>query len=67
MININIDNLDYVQYNMPQSRRTVTDFELCSCYIIIITLCEFVWERVKTMGIVQWLKTIEQLKRVKQL
>ena len=32
-ININIDNLDYIQYNMPQSRRTVTDFELCTCYI----------------------------------
>ena len=30
---INIDNLDYIQYNMPQSRRTVTDFELCTCYI----------------------------------
>ena len=28
---INIDNLDYIQYNMRQSRRTVTDFELCSC------------------------------------
>ena len=33
---INIDNLDYIQYNMWQSRRTVT--ELCSCYIIIITV-----------------------------
>ena len=32
-ININIDNLDYIQYNMLQSRRTVTDFELCMCYI----------------------------------
>ena len=32
-ININIDNLDYIQYNMLQSRRTVTDFELCTCYI----------------------------------
>ena len=30
---INIDNLDYIQYNMLQSRRTVTDFELCTCYI----------------------------------
>ena len=32
-ININIDNLDYIQYNMLQSRQTVTDFELCTCYI----------------------------------
>ena len=31
-INTNIDNLDYIQY-MLQSRRTVTDFELCTCYI----------------------------------
>ena len=54
MININIDNLDYIQYN-----GTITDFELCSCYIISITLCEFVWETVKTMGLVQQLKTIE--------
>ena len=46
---INIDNLDYIQYNMRQSRQTVTDFELCSCYIVIITLCEFVWERVKQL------------------
>ena len=61
MININIDNLDYIQYNMRQSRQTVTDFELCSCM-----LCEFVRERVKTMGLVQRLKTIEQLKRVQQ-
>ena len=30
---INIDNLDYIQYNMLQSWRTVTDFELCMCYI----------------------------------
>ena len=30
---INIHNLDYIQYNMLQSRRTVTDFELCTCYI----------------------------------
>ena len=30
---INIDNLDYIQYNMLQSRRTVTEFELCTCYI----------------------------------
>ena len=30
---INIDNLDYIQYNNLQSRRTVTDFELCTCYI----------------------------------
>ena len=67
IININIDNSDYIQYNMWQSRRTVTDFELCSCYIIIITLCEFVWERVITMGLVQRLKTTEQLKRGKQL
>ena len=52
---------------MRQSQQTVTDLELCSCYIIIITLCEFVWERVKTMGLVQRLKTIEQLKRLKQL
>ena len=29
----NIDNLDYIQYNMLQSRRTVPDFELCTCYI----------------------------------
>ena len=62
---INIDNLDYIQYNMLQSRRTVTDFELCTCYIL--TLCEFVLERVKTRGLVQRLKTIEQLKSVKQL
>ena len=38
---ININNLDYIQYNMRQSRRTVIEFELCSCYIIIITLCKF--------------------------
>ena len=41
---ININNLDYIQYNMLQSQWTVTDF-----------------------GLVQWVKTIEQLKRVKQL
>ena len=28
-----INNLDYIQYNMLQSRGTVTDFELCTCYI----------------------------------
>ena len=39
-ININIDNLDYIQYNMLQSWQSVTDFKLCTCYII--TLCEFV-------------------------
>ena len=61
---IYINNLNYIQYNMRQSQRTVTDFEQCLCYIIIITLCEFVWERIKTMGLVQRLKTIEQLKRV---
>ena len=32
-ININIDNLDYIQYNMRQFRQTVTDFDLCTCYI----------------------------------
>ena len=35
-ININIDNLDYIQYNMLQSRRTVTDFELCTCYFLSV-------------------------------
>ena len=30
---INIDNLDYIQYNMLQSRQTVNDFKLCMCYI----------------------------------
>ena len=30
---INIDNLDYIQYNMLQSRRSVTDFKLCTRYI----------------------------------
>ena len=30
---INIDNLDYIQYNMLQSRWTVTDFKLCTSYI----------------------------------
>ena len=34
MININIENLDYIKYNMLQSRRIITDFELCICYII---------------------------------
>ena len=33
---INIDNLDYTQYNMQQSPGTVTNFELCLCYIIIV-------------------------------
>ena len=33
MININIENLNNIQYNMLQSRWTVTDFELCMCYI----------------------------------
>ena len=32
---ININNLDYnyIQYNMLQSRRSVTDFKLCKRYI----------------------------------
>ena len=34
MININIDNLDYIQYNMLQSRQTVTDFEVCTCEFV---------------------------------
>ena len=32
---INIDNLDYIQYNMLQSRRNVTDFKLCTRYIYV--------------------------------
>ena len=35
-------------------------------HALYITMCEFAWERVKIMGLVQRLKTIEQLKRVKQ-
>ena len=30
---VNIDNLDYIQYNMMQSRRTVPDFKICMTYI----------------------------------
>ena len=33
---IYIDNLDYIQYNMMQSQQTVTDFKLCTRYILRI-------------------------------